>query len=78
MKDSIKYNHWKTGNEIERPPYNSEQRTTLICPLDKTPLIKYNEEMIEGLECPNCGITILRQGILNMMLKTTQEIISEK
>lgn len=56
MKQSISYNHWKTGKGMEKPLTEDESKTTLICPFDKTFLLNYDEGSLEGIYCPNCGI----------------------
>src|SRR6056297_483782 len=57
-KEEIEYVSWKTGEIIKRKLSNSypaEYKTTLICPFDNTPIIRWHNEIDQGYKCPNCG-----------------------
>ena len=58
-KEYVEYAHWKTGRKFTRELSNShpaQHKTSLICPFDNTPLIRWHNEMDKGYECLNCGI----------------------
>jgi len=62
MKQSINYNHWRSGKGVIRPLDHSESKTNLVCPFDKTFLISYHDGFNEDFYCPNCGIDYSESG----------------
>ena len=58
-EDSIKFNHWETGEEKSYVLKWGEHESTLICPFDSTPLAIYNKGAAPNSNytfCPNCEI----------------------
>jgi hypothetical protein len=58
MFGSIEFNYWKTGGIVKRQLTNtnpSENKSGLICPFDKTEIIRWHDgHERKGYNCPNC------------------------
>jgi len=56
----IEFNHWENGELIKRElrtSYPLESKTNLICPFDKTPILRWHDgHGDKGYNCPNCNI----------------------
>lgn len=57
MEGEIKYNHWKTGEEIVEPLEQKgvvRTETSVFCPFDHTPILSCTGPKYHSYECPNC------------------------
>lgn len=57
MEEEIRYNHWKTGEEIVEPLEREgviRTETHVFCPFDHTPILHCIGDKWTSYECPNC------------------------